>query len=366
MNNLKQLPLHAFHLGNGAKITSFAGWEMPLSYGSSVKEHMMVRENLGIFDVSHMGELIVKGPQSVQFLNYALTNNFSDMLDGQAMYTLMCNDNGGVIDDLIVYRFSSEKFFLCVNAANVDKDYSHLNNIRKSFDCEELDVSDQYGLIAIQGPQSTKFLEETLQENFSDIPRMHFVQKSFLNHLSLVARTGYTGEDGFELFLPIEIIYEFANLITSSFSEESNAWVGLAARDSLRLEAGFCLHGNEISENISPIEARLLWAVSFEKLDFIGKSKLNIQKDNSDYGHVLHYEALHRRIPRQGDIIYLEGSVAGKVLSGGYSPLIKKPIGTAYVQKDYISLKQNGLWNADVAGSLVPLQFAAPVLKRRN
>ena len=364
MNNLKQLPLHAFHLGNSAKITSFAGWEMPLSYGSSVKEHMMVRENLGFFDVSHMGEIIVEGPQSLHFLNYVLTNNFSDMSDGQAMYTLMCNDDGGVLDDLIVYRFSSEKFFLCVNAANVDKDYLHLNSIKKSFDCDVLDVSDKYGLIAIQGPKSIRFLEEILQEKFSEIPRMHFVQKSFFNHLCLVARTGYTGEDGFEIFLPIEIINEFANLISSSFSEKSNAWVGLAARDSLRLEAGFCLHGNEISENISPVEARLLWAVSFDKLDFIGKSKLEIQKDNSDYGKVLHYEALHRRIPRQGDNIYFEESIAGKVLSGGYSPLIKKPIGTAYVQKDYISFKQKGSWNADLSGNMIPINFTAPVLKK--
>jgi aminomethyltransferase len=277
----------------------------------------------------------------------------------------MCNDNGGVLDDLIVYRFSSEKFFLCVNAANVDKDYLHLNNISKPFDCEVLDVSDKYGLIAIQGPKSTEFLEETLQENFSEIPRMHFAQKSFFNHLSLVARTGYTGEDGFEIFLPIEIINEFANLISSSFSGKSNAWVGLAARDSLRLEAGFCLHGNEISENISPVEARLLWAVSFDKLDFIGKSKLKMQKDNLDFGHVLHYEAVNRRIPRQGDIIYFEGSIAGKVLSGGYSPLIKKPIGTAYVQKDYKSFKQKGCWNADLAGNMVPINFVSPVLKKR-
>ena len=138
----------------------------------------------------------------------------------------------------------------------------------------------------------------------------------------------------------------------------------MAARDSLRLEAGFCLHGNEISENISPVEARLLWAVSFDKLDFIGKSKLEIQKDNSDYGKVLYYEALHRRIPRQGDKIYFEESIAGKVLSGGYSPLIKKPIGTAYVQKDYVSYKQKGSWNADLAGNMIPINFTAPVLKK--
>ena len=365
MNNIKRLPLHDFHLENSAKMTNFAGWEMPVSYGSSVIEHMKVREDFGFFDVSHMGEISIKGPQSLDFLNYALTNDLRKVSDSEAIYSLMCNERGGVIDDLIIYRISSAEFFLCVNATNSQKDFLHLEELSKSFECSVDNVSYDYGLIAIQGPNSVNLLEETFKENFSTINRMQFGKKNFLDHEILVARTGYTGEDGFEIFLPIEVIEKFARLLSSHEPKEFS-WIGLAARDSLRLEAGFCLHGHEISEEISPLEARLSWAVSFKKGNFMGKEFLENQLKENSYGKVFHYEVSDKRIPRQGATVICGDEPAGSILSGGYSPTIKTPIGTAYIEKKYLKYTDSAEWYSEVRGKLIPINFSSPVMKKQN
>ena len=364
MNNVKRLPLHDFHLSNSAKFTTFAGWEMPVSYGSSVSEHMRVREDLGFFDVSHMGEILIKGPQAIDFLNYVLTNNLNRIEDGQAIYSLMCNDNGGVIDDLIVYRISVDEFFLCVNASNAEKDFLHLQTLVEPFECSVSDLSADYGLIAVQGPKAINFLEELMPEYFSNISRMHFSKKEIWGETSYIARTGYTGEDGFEIFLPVSVVSRFASLISSSSLSTDTAWIGLAARDSLRLEAGFCLHGHEISEEVSPVEARLLWEVCLEKEDFIGKLALQKQLEDKTFGQVLHYEVMDRRIPREGSTVFFYENHAGRVMSGGFSPLVKAPIGTAYIEGDFLKQKQSPAWFAEVRGKLLPIKFSKPVLKR--
>ena len=196
MNKINRLPLHEFHLQNSAKMTSFAGWEMPVSYGSSVKEHMKVRDDVGFFDVSHMGEIVITGPQSLEFLNYVTTNDLEKITDGQAIYSLMCNERGGVIDDLIIYRVTSTEFFICVNASNAQVDLLHLIELSNSFDCSVQDVSSEYGLIAIQGRNSEKILKENFKKDFAKINRMHFSKLNFWEKECIVARTGYTGEDG--------------------------------------------------------------------------------------------------------------------------------------------------------------------------
>ena len=363
MNKIKRLPLHEFHLENSAKMTSFAGWEMPVSYGSSVKEHLNVREEIGFFDVSHMGEIVVTGPQSLEFLNFVTTNDLVKVSDGQAIYSLMCNERGGVIDDLIIYRVSSTEFFICVNASNTLIDLSHLNELCGSFDCSVYDVSSGYGLIAVQGPNSEKFLEASFNEDFANIKRMHFSKMNFWEKECIAARTGYTGEDGFEIFLPVEIMEKFVRLLSSSIYE-NNCWVGLAARDSLRLEAGFPLHGHEISQDISPLQARLNWAVSMDKGDFVGKQFLEKQKVSNDYSKVFHYEVKDRRIPRQGDSVVCGNKHAGIVLSGGYSPLIEAPIGTALVEKGFLENLFKEKWYAEVRGNFLPVKFSKPVKKR--
>ena len=361
MNNVKRLPLHDFPLSNSAKFTTFAGWDMPVSYGSSVAEHLRVREEFGFFDVSHMGEILIKGPEAIDFLNYVLTNNLNRIQDGQAIYSLMCNETGGVIDDLIVYRISSDEFFLCVNASNAHKDFLHLQTLVESFECSLTDLSDDYGLIALQGPKAINFLTKLMPEYCSNISRMHFAKREIWGEQSYIARTGYTGEDGFEIFLPISVLSKFASLISSSSTDTS--WVGLAARDSLRLEAGFCLHGHEISEEISPVEARLLWAVCFDKEDFVGKITLQKQLNEKNFGQVLHYEVRDRRIPREGSSIFFNETIAGRVLSGGFSPLAKTPIGTAYIEADFTKQKRSSTWFAEVRGKLLPIEFSKPVLK---
>ena len=363
MENIKRLPLHDFHIENSAKMINFAGWEMPVSYGSSVDEHMRVRQDFGFFDVSHMGELFVSGKQALEFLNYSVTNDVRKISDGDAIYTLMCNESGGVIDDLIIYRISSSEFFLCVNASNTEKDFLHLKDLIQTFDCHVKDVSSEYCLIAVQGPNSAKFLDKTLKQKFSKINRMQFCKMIFLGCESFVARTGYTGEDGFEIFLPVEVCEKFARDLSSQ-NLVHISWVGLAARDSLRLEAGYCLHGHEITEEISPIEARLNWAVSLSKNDFVGKESLENQLNSKDYGQVFHYEVLDRRIPREGTKINCGDDVAGMILSGGYSPLIKAPIGTAYIEKEYLKFKNTEKWYAEVRGKMLPIQFSKAVIKK--
>ena len=363
MNKLKRLPLHDLHIQNSAKMTNFAGWEMPVSYGSSVDEHMRVRKELGFFDVSHMGELFVHGSQALEFLNCVVTNDVKKISGGQAIYTLMCNENGGVIDDLIIYRISSSEFFLCVNASNTQRDFLHLKELIGTFDCCVEDVSSKYCLIAVQGPNAEGFLNKTFKQQFSKINRMQFCKMNFFGCETFVARTGYTGEDGFEIFLPLEISEKFARDLTLHSTGHS-LWVGLAARDSLRLEAGYCLHGHEITEEISPIEARLIWAVSFNKNDFVGKSSLEKQLNSKDYGQVFHYQVRDRRIPREGTKIICEDDFAGTILSGGYSPLIKAPIGTVYIEKEFLGFKKTGNWYAEVRGKMIPIHFSQPVIKK--
>lgn len=363
MITAKQLILHDFHKARSAKFTNFAGWEMPVSYGSSVAEHMSVREQVGIFDVSHMGEFLVCGPEALAFLEYVLTNDISKIVNGQAVYSLMCNLGGGVLDDLIVYRISHDKFFLCVNASNIDRDYSHLIKHAKSFNCSVEDKSSNYGLLAIQGPESKNLLKDILGDEYPKLEKMHFQEFSFAKKQAICARTGYTGEDGFEIFLPIEVLHDFANEVSSNLNPYKASWIGLAARDSLRLEAGFSLHGHEITENISPLEAGLMWAVSKEQKDFIGRDALIALKSKNLYGRVFNYIVKDRRIPRDNSKIYLEDSEAGVVLSGGYSPLISAPIGTAYINNGFVDKKERLEWFADVRGKAVPIKFSKPILK---
>lgn len=364
MITAKKLNLHDFHKVRSAKFTNFAGWEMPVSYGSSVAEHMAVREKVGLFDVSHMGEFLVHGPDALPFLEYVLTNDISKIVDGQAMYSLMCNQDGGVLDDLIVYRISHEKFFLCVNASNIDSDYSHLSEQSIPFDCSVDDESNNYGLLAIQGPQSKSLLENVLGEQYPHLRKMHFIEISYVKKPAICARTGYTGEDGFEIFLPIDVLHDFANQISNTQDNDPSIWVGLAARDSLRLEAGFSLHGHEITEKISPFEAGLMWAVSKVKNDFIGREALFTLKNNNLAGRVLHYTVNDRRIPRENSKVYLDQSEAGVVLSGGYSPLLGVPIGTAYIENKFVKNKEALNWSAEVRGKAIPIKFSKPALKQ--
>ena len=360
---MKKLVLNSFHESKGAKFSPFAGWYMPMSYGSSIDEHLKTREKVSIFDVSHMGQIQVKGQESCEFLDFILTNNILKCKVGCAMYSPMCNENGGTIDDLIVYRKDSADFLLCVNASNLNKDLEHMQFHASKYSCQLLDHSKNIGLIAIQGPRSTELIQKLFSQDTLSIKKMAFEEIEFCKENVLIARTGYTGEDGYEIYISIKKLPSLVKLLESLLKEYEGGWVGLAARDSLRLEAGFPLHGNELSESISPISANLAWSVCFDGGDFLGKEALLEERSRRDLERVRHYVVKDRRIPRKGCRILYDETDIGEVLSGGFSPLLKAPIGSALIQglKDIKFVKQS--LYAELRGSLLPIELGPPVLK---
>jgi aminomethyltransferase len=361
ITELKKLHLHDYHAENHAKFSEFAGWEMPLSYGSSLDEHNGVRSDARVFDVSHMGQLKVSGHAALKFLNYYLTNDLSKCEVGFAQYSLLCNEKGGVMDDLIVYRLSKDEFMLCVNASNVETDFAYLEEKISEYDCAILDLSNNFGLLAIQGPSAIAYLSKMIEVKLSKISKMGFFQIQLFDEECIVARTGYTGEDGFEIYCPNQEIFKLAELCQKSGLK----WAGLAARDSLRLEAGFPLHGHELSDSISPIQAKLGWAVGWNKHSFVGDQALHHEKESGAKMQVEHYEVVGRRIPRSGStILDSNGTVAGKVLSGGFSPVLSKPIGTCLIdKKSWDNCSPKG-WRTFAGKQEVEIIFGKPALRK--
>tara|TARA_B100002019_G_scaffold224325_1_gene197258 strand:- start:460 stop:1572 length:1113 start_codon:yes stop_codon:yes gene_type:complete len=363
MSELKKLSLHHHHLRMGAKFTPFAGWNMPLSYGSSLNEHLAVRESAGLFDVSHMGEIEVIGDQAEEFLNYALTNDVRKCKIGQAQYSILCSENGCTLDDLIIYRMSEDKFFLCVNAANIEIDYQTLLKRSEGFGCSVNNISLDYGQLAFQGPDSEAILSEIIDRDLSILSKMHFIVGDWMGFTSILARTGYTGEDGFEIYCKC---YDLPKWLKTFESQAASIpWIGLAARDSLRLEAGFPLYGHELSENITPLQAGLTWVIGWDKPKFIGADALAKEKENQPASRVVHYLVNDRRIPREGCLIIApDNEIVGKVLSGGYSPLHKKPTGSALIKNSYWSKQNDQGWHALVRENKLPIDLGSPALRR--
>ena len=366
MSALKKLPLHDYHQSISAKFSAFAGWDMPLSYGSSLKEHRFVREHAGIFDVSHMGEILVEGVQSLNFLNFALTNDLSKIRTGQAQYTLLCSEDGGTIDDLIVYKVDETKYFLCVNASNIEVDFAHLNALRGNYDCAIHNQSDDFGQLAIQGPSSGHILAGLCGQKVAEISRMHCMESDWLGvGNSLIARTGYTGEDGFEIYCRKDQLSEWVDALSTSLGSGKLCWAGLAARDSLRLEAGFPLHGHELSDEISPVQAGLSWAVGWDKEEFFGSRALHSEKQNVPRGRVIHYAVEDRRIPRSNSfVVNHDGKKLGRVLSGGFSPLLEKPIGTAWIETEFLGEFENNGAFAEIRDKHIAISKSLPAIRR--
>ena len=366
MTKINNLYLHEFHLENSARLTEFAGWEMPVSYGSAVEEHLHARHYATLFDVSHMGEIKVYGNGATDFLDYVLTNSVSDVVVGKAIYSPFCYADGGTVDDLIVYKKSNTDYLLCVNASNIKKDYDHFDIYADRFGCKLENVSSLYGQLAIQGPSSQKILSNVIQQDLSNLKKMSFIEGDFEFGTALISRTGYTGEDGFEIYCAHENLDLWAHAFNEFEPGSEIRWGGLAARDSLRLEAGFPLYGHELSESISPVQAGLSWAIKWNKGDFIGRDSLALEKESGDPGRVFFYDAADRRIPREGAKIFLEESIFGKVLSGGFSPLLKKPIGSAWISSEKVKNITDSSWTAEVRSSRVPITFGKPVLSKMN
>lgn len=326
---MKQTPLYEEHLALNARMVDYAGWQMPVQYAGIVAEHEAVRRQAGLFDVSHMGELMVSGDDAEPFLQHVLTRDVRKIAEGRAAYALICHPQGGVIDDVLVYRLSVRSFLLVVNAANTDAVMDWLLRCRCQMDLKpDIDNrSPDYAQIALQGPSAVDILQPLVNWPLADLKSYGFHQDpDFLGHPALISRTGYTGEDGFELYLPPQIAGKVWRQLLESGRPYHLQAAGLGARDSLRLEAAMPLYGHELASDISPIEAGLDFFVHFDKASFIGKTALARQLE-APHRTLYGLEMSEKIAPRQGYDVYLNHQKAGRITSGGYAPFLQKSIG---------------------------------------
>lgn len=332
---MKKTALFDKHVSLGAKMVPFAGFEMPVQYSGLTEEHFAVREKVGIFDVSHMGQFYVEGPGALELLQYVTTNNLATLEDGKAQYSCLPNEKGGIVDDLIVYKMADDKYFVVVNASNIEKDWAHISKYN-SFGAKITNVSDEISLIAIQGPKALETLQKLTKVNLSEVPYYHFTigVVSGVEEV-IISNTGYTGSGGFEIYFPNDYAEKLWDELTVAGEEFGLLPCGLGARDTLRLEKGFCLYGNDLNDETSPIEAGLGWITKFEK-EFISKDKLSEQKEVGVTKKLVGFEMLEKAIPRHDyPVVDTEGNLIGKVTSGTMSPMKKVGIGLAYIDQPY-------------------------------
>lgn len=329
---MKRTALFDKHISLGAKMVDFAGFEMPVQYSGVTEEHFAVREKVGIFDVSHMGQFFVEGPHAKALLQYVGTNNVDTLKDGKAQYTCLPNGNGGIVDDLIIYKMQDEKYFVVVNASNIQKDWDHITKYNEEFGANLRDVSDEMSLIAVQGPKATETLQKLTDTDLSTLPFYHFAIGTVAGISDvIISNTGYTGSGGFELYFKNEDAIKMWEALADAGKEFGLLPCGLASRDTLRLEKGFCLYGNDIDDTTSPLEAGLGWITKFDK-DFVDKQRLLEQKEAGVTKKLVGFEMQERAIPRHGyKVVDAEGTEIGTVTSGTMSPLRNVGIGLAYV-----------------------------------
>ena len=336
--SLKKTSLHAFHVEHGARMVPFGGWDMPVQYTGILAEHLAVRNAAGLFDVSHMGEMTVVGPEARQFLDYLVTNKVSGMSPGRVLYTPMCYDSGTVVDDLLIYCRSETDYLLCINAGNTEKDVAWIREKAGAFDCRAEDASGQFCQLALQGPAAESILQGLVEQPLADIAYYHFEEGEICGGSAILSRTGYTGEAGFEVYAAWEQGPRIAEAILQAGLEHGLVLVGLGARDSLRLEAGFPLYGHEISDTITPYEGGIGWTVKLKtESDFIGKAALQAQKADGIPRRTLFFVLEDRRIARAGTTVYDGETVVGEVVSGTQSPVLNQPIGSALIKSDFVS-----------------------------
>jgi len=332
MSDLNSTALEASHIQMGAKMVPFAGYNMPVQYSGLKNEHRAVREAAGIFDVSHMGEFFVEGPDALPFLQQVTSNDVSKLLPGKIQYSCMPNEEGGIVDDLLVYCFSNEHFLLVVNASNIEKDWNHLMQYTEGLDVVLRNDSDAYSLLAVQGPKATEILQSLTSVDLAEIKYYHFVIGEIAGISDvIISATGYTGAGGFELYVFNQDAKKLWDAVLGAGEPRGLLPAGLGARDTLRLEMGMCLYGNDIDDSTSPLEAGLGWITKFTK-DFVSSEKLALQKEVGVSQKLVGFEMIDRGIPRHGyEIADLEGNVIGRVTSGTNSPSTGKNIGMGYV-----------------------------------
>ena len=325
---LKRTPLHDVHAALGAKLVPFAGYEMPVQYPTGITaEHKAVRERCGLFDVSHMGEFVVRGPGAIDFVNFVTTNNVAKLAVGQAHYSTILNERGTIEDDCLVYRLP-EHLMIVVNASNAAKDFAHISPHLDRFDCTIEDISERIALLALQGPQAERILQTLTDSNLSSIGYYHFVEGTVGGQPTIISRTGYTGEDGFELYFDGQYAEAIWNALIGT-GEVTPA--GLGSRDSLRLEMGMALYGNDIDDTTTPLEANLGWLVKLQKGEFVGRDALAQQKEQGIQRKLVGFTTSERAFPRHGYPVRVNGQESGIVRSGTMSPSLNIPIGTCYL-----------------------------------
>jgi len=340
-------PFYDIHRSFGAKMLNFHGWEMPLHYSSGIiNEHLNTRTNVSLFDVSHMGRFEVKGTDAYDCLQTLVTNDISKLDNNMALYSPICYENGGIIDDLIIYMFNRKKFLIVVNASNREKDLEWIIKHLRSATIIE-DITDKIALLALQGPLAQSILEKAaiVDLNLNQLKPFNFIITNIFGIECIISRTGYTGEDGFELFFDSSKIEIWEKLIQLD-SKVNIKPAGLGARDTLRLEAGLMLYGNDIDENTTPLEAPLKWTVKFEKNEFIGKKALINQQI---YRKIVGFEVLEKRVARHGNEVLMNSKKIGFVTSGTFSPTLKKSIGFCFVP---VYVNPNELIEINIGGKL--------------
>lgn len=358
---MSRTALYDKHVALGAKMVDFAGFEMPVQYSGINEEHFAVREKVGIFDVSHMGQFYVEGEKAKDLLQYICSNNVDNLENGKAQYTCLPNGKGGIVDDLIVYKIKDDQYFVVVNASNIEKDFAHFKKYNEKFGAELKNVSDEMSLIAIQGPKATETLQKLTETDLFAIPYYHFeIGNVFGVQDVIISNTGYTGSGGFEIYFKNEDAVEIWEALRKAGEEFGLLPCGLAARDTLRLEKGFCLYGNDIDDTTSPLEAGLGWITKFDK-DFVDKEFLAKQKVEGVTKKLVAFEMQEKAIPRHDyQVVDLEGNIIGKVTSGTMSPMKKIGIGLAYVGKDFAKVASEifiKIRNKDVPAVVVKLPF---------
>ncbi|MCW5547883.1 MAG: glycine cleavage system aminomethyltransferase GcvT [Opitutaceae bacterium] len=334
MSELKRTPLRDFHAAHGGRLVDFAGWEMPVQYRSILEEHKAVRSAAGLFDVSHMGEVDVRGPEAGAFLNRLLTNDVAKLFPGRVLYSPMCLPSGGVVDDLLVYMRGPEDYFLCINAGNIDKDLAWIRGQAAGLAVTITDRSADYALLAVQGPKAAAIVQSLTGAKLETVKYYHFVEGTVAGFHCLISRTGYTGEDGFELYHAAGDAAALAAALLAAGAPYGLQLAGLGARDSLRLEAGYPLYGHEITAEISPLAAGLGWTVKLEKgVDFVGRAALVAEKQAGTKQRIVFFRTGDRRIVRADTPVLGAGdAVVGKVVSGTLSPVLNEAIGSALVE----------------------------------
>lgn len=352
---LKLTPLYEEHRALGARMVPFAGWSMPVQYSGLVDEHKCVRNAVGLFDVSHMGEINVIGRGALDFLQYITLNDLSKLKIGQAQYNAFCTENGTVIDDIIIYKRGLDSYFICVNASNIEKDFAWLKeNCPKQGVLIE-NLSDDYAQIAVQGPKSRELIAKVVDVKIHDLAYYHFAEGKVLGVPSIIARTGYTGELGYELYVPASSAAKIWKALLQAGSEFGVKPCGLGARDTLRLECGYLLYGNDMDQSKTALECGLSWITKFDKPEFIGKKTLLMQKESGTKVKLIAFEMQDKAVGRHGYKVFSaaeNGTEIGLITSGSPSPTLSKNIGMAYVISEYAKIGSN-IW-IEVRGDKKP------------